>query len=258
MKHTNKDLELLPYKPFIEKNVVDYDEYLIDTFDKVFTMEIESGTLLDDQFEPILTPTQVEGTFTLKTRDEAVFSFKLYVEPRVEEDEEGNLVTIENEPTTDEQPSIHKFTRCRSISHPASIFNNWSREEKLSIGVYEVEEPEIPEGYYVTDWAYEMRDGFVEGIPTLELYPEPEVYVPEEVSPAQGQIALIQMGHWDTVVNHVESIEDPTEKAIAEVALYRTTAWRRDSPFLSQATTLLNLTQEDLDNLFILAASINV
>lgn len=79
---------------------------------------------------------------------------------------------------------------------------------------------------------------------------------PQVVSRAQGKAALIQAGLWSQVQAYVSAITDPTQKALADVALNDTTEWRRDSPFLTTAATTLGLTAADLDNLFVTAAGI--
>lgn len=83
--------------------------------------------------------------------------------------------------------------------------------------------------------------------------PEP---VPEQVTRAQGKAALIQAGLWDDVLSYVDAIEDPTQQALARVALDDTTEWRRDSPFLATAAAALGLTDKQLDDLFVAAAAI--
>ena len=80
--------------------------------------------------------------------------------------------------------------------------------------------------------------------------------VPESVSNAQGSTALIQAGLWTSVLAYVDSIADPTQRALAEVALHKTTEWRRDSPFLAAAAAELGLTPAQLDALFIAAAGV--
>lgn len=82
--------------------------------------------------------------------------------------------------------------------------------------------------------------------------------VPGVVSRAQAKAALIMAGLWDTVLTAVESIEDPTNKALAEVAIEDTNDWMRDSPMLNQLASELGLTQEDLDDLFIQAHNIKL
>ena len=89
--------------------------------------------------------------------------------------------------------------------------------------------------------------------------PEPEpapAVVPQVVSRAQGKAVLISMGIWPFVVAFVDAIEDPTERALAEVALYDTVEWRRDSAFLATAAAALSISEEQLDGMFITAAEI--
>ena len=80
--------------------------------------------------------------------------------------------------------------------------------------------------------------------------------VPQSVTRAQGKAALIQAGLWASVVSYVDAIEDPTEQALARVALDDTTEWRRDSPFLLQAADALGITGTEMDALFVAAAKI--
>lgn len=86
--------------------------------------------------------------------------------------------------------------------------------------------------------------------------PPPPPSVPAFVSRAQGKAALIQAGKWADVLAFVDLIEDPTEKALAEVALHDTQIWRRDSPLLLTITGALGLTEEQVDNLFLAASDI--
>lgn len=87
--------------------------------------------------------------------------------------------------------------------------------------------------------------------------PDPEPPGPPTVvTRAQGKAALIQAGLWDDVLAYVDTIEDPTQQALARVALDDTTEWRRDSPFLATAAAALGLSNEDLDGLFAAAAAI--
>lgn len=81
---------------------------------------------------------------------------------------------------------------------------------------------------------------------------------PQQVSRAQGKAALIKSGLWQGVLDYVASIEDATEKALAEVALNDTTHWQRTSPFLNDAAEALGLTQAQLDELFVTASEIEL
>ena len=84
----------------------------------------------------------------------------------------------------------------------------------------------------------------------------PPPVVPQQVTRAQGKVVLIQMGLWSQVVAYVDAIQDPLQKAIAEVAVYETLHWQRNSPFLNQAATALGITQEQMDQLFVQAAEV--
>lgn len=86
----------------------------------------------------------------------------------------------------------------------------------------------------------------------------PAAPVPESVTRAQGKAALINAGLWPAVLAYVESIEDPMQQALAEVALNDTLEWRRDSPFLSACAAGMGLTSEQLDELFIDAKQITL
>ena len=100
--------------------------------------------------------------------------------------------------------------------------------------------------------------------PGAELLPEPEPApvqasgAPQSVSRAQGKLALIGAGLWPAAIAFVDGITDPAQKAYAEVALYDTQEWRRDSPFLASAAAALDLTEEQLDTLFITAGGLQL
>lgn len=82
--------------------------------------------------------------------------------------------------------------------------------------------------------------------------------VPQVVSRAQGKVALIQAGLWPSVLEFVAAIPDPVERAVAEVTLHDTQEWRRDSPFLASAAAALDLSEAQLDELFITAGGLQL
>ena len=86
----------------------------------------------------------------------------------------------------------------------------------------------------------------------------PPVPVPESVLRWQGKAALITAGLWQGVLSFVAAIPDPTERALAEVALHDTQQWHRSSPFFNAAATALGLTGEQLDALFLAASKIEL
>lgn len=82
--------------------------------------------------------------------------------------------------------------------------------------------------------------------------------VPDSVARAQGKAVLIGAGLWKDVLAFVAAIEDPTEQALAEVALHDTQRWNRNSPFLTSMKVALGLSDEQLNDLFIAAAKIEL
>lgn len=86
----------------------------------------------------------------------------------------------------------------------------------------------------------------------------PQATIPQQITRAQGKAALITMGIWEGVEAYVAAIADPTQRALAEVALNDTLTWKRDSPFLNTAASALGLTSEQLDHLFTVAAGIEL
>ena len=118
----------------------------------------------------------------------------------------------------------------------------------------------LPDGTYNTIVA---DQAFIDAhFPDAELLPEPvpvqASVVPQSVSRAQGKLALIQAGLWPAAIAFVEGITDPAQKAYAEVALNVTQEWRRDSPFLASAAAALDLSEEQLDTLFITAGGLQL
>ena len=118
----------------------------------------------------------------------------------------------------------------------------------------------LPDGTYSTIVA---DQAFIDAnFPGAELLPEPVPVqasgAPQSVSRAQGKLALIQAGLWPAAIAFVDGIADPAQKAYAEVALNDTQEWRRDSPFLASAAAALDLSEEQLDTLFITAGGLQL
>lgn len=128
-------------------------------------------------------------------------------------------------------------------------------------GQYDNGDPvDIPEGRWIDLRLNEVRQ------PEPEMPEDPEApqqptepgapIVPHVVTKAQGKTALIQTGLWQAVADYVAAIEDETERMLAEVALHDAQDYRRYSPFLNAAADALGITEEQKDDLFILASSI--
>lgn len=97
---------------------------------------------------------------------------------------------------------------------------------------------------------------FRDGVWEVETAQPPAQPVPQQVTRAQGKAVLIQMGLWQAVLDFVAAIQDPTQRALAEVALHDTQYWQRSSPFLNTAAAALGITQEQMDDLFVAASQV--
>jgi hypothetical protein len=73
--------------------------------------------------------------------------------------------------------------------------------------------------------------------------------VPVEVSNFQGRTMLRKAGLFDAVQDSINAIADPLEKAIAQDAFERGT-FSRNSALLASITAELNLTSEQVDEMF--------
>lgn len=78
----------------------------------------------------------------------------------------------------------------------------------------------------------------------------PVIYVPHQISLAQGHHILIIKGKYQEVIDYINSISDPILKLLAENAFYRTNPWSLDSPFLIQTATELGFL-ENLNDWFV-------
>jgi hypothetical protein len=86
---------------------------------------------------------------------------------------------------------------------------------------------------------------------------EQGVLIPESVSRAQGKYALITSGLWSQVLVFMESLPED-EKQLADIALNDTVTWRRDSAFLIRLADAIDITTEELDNLFVLSGGVEL
>ena len=95
--------------------------------------------------------------------------------------------------------------------------------------------------------------GIEDYTPVPEVVTPAPVVVPQSLTPLQARKALRQVGLFDQVKAYVDTLSDE-QKEEWEYAL----EIRRDNPILVQGAALMTppLTEEDLDNLFILGATL--
>ena len=110
----------------------------------------------------------------------------------------------------------------------------------------------------------QIKQGLANGLTELtpeeldaHLNPEPVIIIPEQVTRAQGKVALVQAGLFQDVVTYINNLSEPS-KTLAQIAFNETNTWQRSSEWLNQIADDLNITQEQLDNLFITAAGIEL
>ena len=89
------------------------------------------------------------------------------------------------------------------------------------------------------------------------LNPEPVIVIPEQVTRAQGKVALVQAGLFQDVVTYINNLSEPS-KTLAQIAFNETNTWQRSSEWLNQIASELSITQEQLDSLFITAGGIEL
>lgn len=89
---------------------------------------------------------------------------------------------------------------------------------------------------------------------TTFAYPS-TLSVPIKVKPAQAKLALAQFG----LLSQVEAIiNDPNTDITIKIAWTDASEFRRDNSLIAQLGSLLGLTSEEIDTLFIVADSIQL
>lgn len=91
------------------------------------------------------------------------------------------------------------------------------------------------------------------GVP--DPIPEPVVVVPIEVTQRQARMALHALGHLTSVEMAINALPDPP-RTEARIAWDFSNTIQRSNPFVSQLAALLGFTEQDLDELFVMAAGL--
>lgn len=86
----------------------------------------------------------------------------------------------------------------------------------------------------------------------VPMQPDPEA-IPDSVTRRQGRLALLEIGKLSDVENAIASIVDPAERMAAEIE-YDADTWERSNLFLQAIWQQLGGTEQELDDLFILAS----
>lgn len=91
---------------------------------------------------------------------------------------------------------------------------------------------------------------------TPEPIPEPPVSIPQQVSMRQARLALYDAGLLATVDESLSLMPIEEQRVKAQIEWEYATTVRRDSPLVYGLAGALGLTDEMLDDLFTLAASL--
>lgn len=88
----------------------------------------------------------------------------------------------------------------------------------------------------------------------------PATPAPASCTPAQGLIALyvLKAITEQQITDAIAGIADPVQRYTAQIGYTRATTWERQSPSMQALATLLGLSSEDLDALFVYAAGVQV
>lgn len=83
---------------------------------------------------------------------------------------------------------------------------------------------------------------------------------PQQCTPAKGLVALYALKQIteDHVLDAIAQIPDPVQQYTAKIGYQRATSWERASPTMQTMAQLLQLSEQDLDDLFSHAANVNV
>jgi len=137
-----------------------------------------------------------------------------------------------------------------AVNHPDEWLASSTPADRASIGVYEFEPAEVPEGKVAVGFRF-VRDG--DRIVQLAELEDPQPQVPTIVTPRQLRLALHFAGKRAQVEAFVASDQAPPEAVISwEYA----TEFLRNDPMLGQFAAMLGLSGEEVDALFIAAAQI--
>ena len=118
--------------------------------------------------------------------------------------------------------------------------------------------------HYCKGKSYSMNGDTYEGLVWLDSTPKPTKeqidqwindyrYVPSAISNAQGRLALLQTSKLEQVETYMSHPDTPKEQIILfEYAQ----VFERNNPVLIELGTALGLTSEQIDDLFILGATL--
>lgn len=88
----------------------------------------------------------------------------------------------------------------------------------------------------------------------------PEIAYPAVCSPAQGLVALYSIKgiKESDILKAIDGIKEDQTKYLATIAYNKASEWNRDSDSFQMLAGILKLTDDDLNELFAFAATVNI
>jgi hypothetical protein len=91
---------------------------------------------------------------------------------------------------------------------------------------------------------------------TIEPFVPPDPVPPMSVTMRQGRLALLGAGLLDSIESSIAAIEDATQRKAAEIEWEYAQTIDRNSLFVQQMAVGLELSEEQLDSLFLQASTL--
>lgn len=85
-------------------------------------------------------------------------------------------------------------------------------------------------------------------------YSDVPVAIPASITRRQGRRALLQAGKLVAVESAIAAISDPAQQMVAQIE-YENATWERANPWVNQLGQAIDLSAEQIDELFILGAT---
>lgn len=147
-------------------------------------------------------------------------------------------------------------TFINEVLHPPNIEQIWPAQDLEAIGLWRDDmigpaDP-VPEGKIAVATTVQRVDGVVTFVHELEDYSPP---VPQSITRRQARLALLSAGLLQAVEGAIDGMDEPARTA-AKIEWEDATEIKRDHALIANLSVELNLSSEQLDELFIAASEI--